>query len=94
MVFHDCPLFLTDVEFTFTEDDFRANEPDSSNPATFLPVLVSKSIRIASRVELVVVPLTVDEARASSLPLPPNIPDDDQRSPPFASKRSTGCIIK
>ena len=85
MVFHVLS-FLTDVEFAFTEDDFRANEPDSSNPTTFLPVLVSKSARIASRVELVVVPLTVQDARASSLPLPPNIPEDDQRSPPFASK--------
>ena len=85
MVFHVLS-FLTDVEFAFTEPDFRANEPDSSNSATFLPVLVSKSARIASRVELVVVPLTVDEARATSLLLPPNIPDDDLRSPPFASK--------
>ena len=56
------------------------------NPATFLPVLVSKSARIASRVELVVVPLTVQDAIATALPLPPNIPDDDPRSPPFASK--------
>ena len=32
-----------------------------------------------------VVPLTVQEARATSHPLPPNIPDDDIRSPPFAS---------
>ena len=85
IVFHVL-LFLTDVEFAFTEDDFRANEPDPSNPATFLPVLVSKSARIASRVELVVVPLTVEDARASSLPLPPNVPPDDPRSPPFASK--------
>ena len=87
-----CPIFLTDVEFAFTEDDFRANEPDSTNPTTFLPVLVSKSTQIASRVELVVVPLTVDEAIATSLPLPPNIPQNDPRSPPFASKRNDGCI--
>ena len=32
-----------------------------------------------------VVPLTIQEARTTSLPLPPNIPDDDPRSPPFAS---------
>ena len=50
-----------------------------------MPVLVSKSTRIASRVELVVVPLTYQEANATSLPLPPNIPDDNPRSPPFAS---------
>jgi hypothetical protein len=87
MVFHVL-LISIDVEFAFTEDDFRANEPDSSNPATFLPVLVSKSARIASRVELVVVPLTVQEANATRLPLPPNIPANDPRSPPFASKKS------
>ena len=86
-------LFLTAVLFSFTEDDFRANEPDSFTSSTFLPVLVYKSARIASRVELVVVPLTVDEARATSLPLPPNIPNDNPRSPPFASKRNIGCII-
>ena len=74
--------FIIDVECAFTEDDFRANEHRN-----FLPVLVSKSARIASGVELVIVPLTVQEARASSLPLPPNIPDDDMRSPPFASKK-------
>ena len=91
IVFHVL-LFLTDVEFAFTEPYYRANEPDLMNPATFQPVLVSKSTRISSRVELVVVPLTVEEARATSLPLPPNIPDDDQRSPPFASKRNVGCI--
>ena len=85
MVFHVLS-FLTDVEFAITEPDFRANEPDSSNPTTFQPVLVSKSAQIASRVELVVVPLTVQDARATSLPLPPNIPDDDPRSPPFAGR--------
>ena len=34
-----------------------------------------------------VVPLTVLEAEASSLPLPPNILRDDIHSPPFASKK-------
>ena len=86
-------FFLTDVEFAFAEDDFRANEPDLANPVTFLPIRVSKSTRIASRVELVVVPLTVDEARATSLHLPPNVPVDNIRSPPFASKKNIGYII-
>ena len=76
------------VVFSFTEDDFRANEPDSLGPATFLPVQVTKSTQIASRVELVVVPLTIQEAKTTSLPLPPNIPDDDESSPPFASKKT------
>jgi hypothetical protein len=45
----------------------------------------------------VVVPLTIQEATATSLPLPPNIPYDDIRSPPFASminfERNTVIII-
>ena len=52
-----------------------------------MPIVVSKTRRIASRVELVVVPLTVEEARATSLSFPPNIPLDDPRSPPFAGKK-------
>ena len=94
MVFHVLSS-ITDVGFSFTMDDFRANEPDSSisNPTTFLPILVSKSARIASRVELAVTPLTVTEAIATSLPLPPNIPQNDPWSPPFASKRNVWCII-
>ena len=85
--FNIIPFFLIAVEFSFTEEGFRANEYDPLGPATFLPVQVSKSTRIASRVELVVVPLTVEEAIATSLPLPPNVPDDDIHSPPFASKK-------
>ena len=92
---HDFTYFmdLIGVEFAFTEPDYRANEPDLMDPTTFQPVFVFKSTQIASRVELVVVPLTVDEARATSLPLPPNIPFNDPRSPPFASKRNVGCVI-
>ena len=73
------------VGFSFTESSYRANEPGVDGLPSFLPVIVIKNTRIASRVELVVVPLTVEEARATSLPLPPNIPPDDSRSPPFAS---------
>jgi hypothetical protein len=86
-------LFLIDLQFSFTGDDYHTNEPSPGNPTTFLPVVVSKSAQIASRVEIVVVPLTVVEARATSLPLPPNIPNDDQRSPPFARKRNNIIII-
>ena len=76
----------TAVTFSFTEDSYRANEPDVGDPVTYLPVLVTKSTRIASRVELVVVSLTIQEATATSLPLPPNIPPDNPHSPPFASR--------
>ena len=40
-----------------------------------LPILVAKTLRIASRIKLVVIPLTVQEARNTTLPLPPNIPE-------------------
>ena len=53
-----------------------------------MPVRVSKNVRIASQIELVVVPLTVQEAMDTSIPLPPKVPVDDLRSPPFASKIS------
>ena len=86
-------FFLTAVQFSFTEDDYRASEPGPQGMPTAPPVIVSKSTRIANRVELVVVPLTVQNANATNLPLPPNIPDDDHRSPPFASKINFGCII-
>ena len=85
-------LFSTGVQISFTEDSYRAHEPDPGGPATALPVSVFKNSRIASRVELVVVPLTIQEARTTSLPLPPSIPDDDLRSPPFASKKHSLCV--
>ena len=85
-------LFLTGVQISFTEDSYHAHEPDSGGRPTALPVLVFKNSRITSRVELVVIPLTIQEARTTSLPLPPNIPDDDPRSPPFASKKHKFCV--
>ena len=54
---------------------------------------MTKSTQIASCVELVVVPsTTIEEARATSIPFHPNIPDDNLRSPPFASKKNFGYI--
>ena len=71
----------TDVQFLFTEDDFRASER-----LPVMPVLVSKTSRIASQIILEVVPITVNEARISNLPLPRNIPLDDSQSPPYAGE--------
>ena len=80
-------FYQLDVSFSFSEDSYRANEAGVGGSPSFLPVVVFKNARIASRIELVIVPLTVDEARASSLPLPPNIPPDNSRSPPLASNK-------
>ena len=79
-------FFHTDVSVSFTEDDFRANEPISGGSATFLPIKVSKDVKIASRLELVVTPLTHQQAIDTSVPLPPNIPAHNIHSPPFAGK--------
>ena len=51
-----------------------------------MPVRVAKNVRIATRIELVVVAFLVQEAMATALPLPPNVPENDPHSPPFASK--------
>ena len=51
-----------------------------------MPVVISKTSRIASQIILKVVPLTVNEARTANLPLPRNIPLDDSRSPPYAGE--------
>ena len=74
----------------FSEDDFRVNEGDP-----FVPVLVTKTSRIATPIVLEVHPLTVEEARtAVPLLLPPNIPSDNQISPPFAGIVTTCLIIQ
>ena len=86
-------IIIIDIHFLFTGDSYRAHEPNTGNSVTFLPVVVSKSARIASRVELVVVPLTVEQTRATSLPLPPNVPEDDVNSPPYASKKTFAMSI-
>ena len=54
--------------------------------ATFVPVIVAKTLQIASRVELLVVPLTVQQARDTPAPLPLNVPNDNPHSPPFAGE--------
>ena len=73
--------------FLFSEDDYRVDES-----ARTVPVLVTKNTRIATQVELMVIPLTVQNA---SLPLPPNTPADDSHSPPFVGSLRiiTSCNI-
>ena len=77
------------VEIFFTEDDFRANEPDLR-----MPVVVTKNSRIATPIVLDVIPLTVAEATdsISGIPsnfLPENIPTDNPFSPSFAGNNTT-----
>ena len=87
---HSAYLYLllkSGVGFSFSSDSYGVHEAGVDGSRSFLPIRVFKNGRIASRVELVVVPLMVQEARATSLPLPPNVPEDDMNSPPFASKK-------
>ena len=69
------------MEVFFTEDDYRVNEDGGS-----LPVIVTKSARIASSITLTVSPLTVAGALASGGPIPSNIPLDIPLSPSRASE--------
>lgn len=72
------------MNILFTEDDFRGNE---NSPVPEVPVVVVKDSRIANRVVLEVVPLTVADAMAARpLLLPNNIPDMNRFSPPYASE--------
>ena len=74
-----------DVQLQFTEDRYRANELNVGGSASFMDVVVSKASRIASRIVLEVVSLTVQQAREMNITLPPNIPANDPYSPPYAS---------
>jgi hypothetical protein len=57
-----------------------------------MPVVVTKDIRIANPIELDVIPLTVQQAEESTpLLLPPNRPENNPLSPPFASNTIIIC---
>ena len=82
-------LICSAVEISFTEDDYRANEPDLT-----MPIVVTKNLRIASRLELDVVPLTVQQAESSTPRLlPANILEDNQLSPPYAGMYNTNILF-
>ena len=73
----------------FSEDDFRATEAEPS-----VPVLVTKTSRIATPIVLQVRPLTVQEANMTDPPLlPPNVPPENRVSPPFASNYLHACSL-
>ena len=80
---HTMPI---DVIVQFTDNDYRVNERNMTGPVSFMPVLVSKNQRIANPLVLDVIPLTVMDASTRPPFLPINIPDENQFSPPNASK--------
>ena len=83
----DCISFETEVEIFFTEDEFRTNERNTthSDEPAFMPVLVTKTSRIANPIVLDVSPLEVEMATNNNPPdLPDNIPEVNPFSPPFA----------
>ena len=85
---HAFDLSPIDVQIIFTEDDFRVNERNMTNPdsASLMPVRISKNSRIANPIVLDVIPLTVMDARNRPPFLPNNVPDNNTFSPPYASK--------
>ena len=58
------------VEISFTEDDYRAQEPH-----LLMPVRVTKTGLIASDITLTVSPLTIMQAETIGLS-PPNVPPE------------------
>lgn len=78
------------VDIFFTEDDFCGNEGD---PNPQVPVMVAKSLPIATRIILEVVPLTVEQAKNTMpLCLPENIPEDSAFSPQYAGNTFTNLL--
>ena len=81
-------LISADVEISFSEADYRQSERslDNVNDA-IIPIVVTKSSRIASPIVIDIIPLTVDKARANNLALDHlPIPQPNPLSPPFAGK--------
>ncbi len=63
--------------FQLTRNEYRSSENE-----LFINVKVSKNIRIASPVVLLLTPHTIDEALAAGIPSLPNVPpDNNTRSP-------------
>ena len=67
---HNLSTLCIVVEIGFTEEDYRAQEPD-----LMMPVVVFKSGIIASDITLTVTPLTVAEAEAQGIQTP-NVPPE------------------
>ena len=66
-----CLCCIIVVEFTLTENDYRAAEAE-----LFMPVVVTKTSIIASDITLTVTPLTIAEAEAQGIQ-PPNVPPEN-----------------
>ena len=73
--------FYTGVSISFTNDDYRVIESNG-----MISVVVTKDRPIATPVTLSIIPRNVSAQRLSGSTLPPNVPDDNVYSPPYASK--------
>ena len=67
---HNLSTLCIVVEIGFTEEDYRAQEPD-----LMMPVVLTKRGIIASDITLTVTPLTVAEAEAQGIQTP-NVPPE------------------
>ena len=74
--------FLIVVRFQLSQGDYRSREDEK-----FIPAVISKNMRLANPVTLLVTPYTIAAAEESGQPLPLNTPDDDD---PYSSNRAKG----
>ena len=67
-----------------TEDDYRSSEQQKQ-----IPVVVSKNVRLANPVTLLLTPFNESEANRTGQPLPANLPPDDNPLSPNRAKCET-----
>ena len=79
------------LDIFFLEDDFLGRESDTTPQ---VPVVLTKSLRIATPVTVEVVPLTQEDANLPQQQAEMiNVPQDNPFSPPYASNTLPFCNI-
>ena len=74
------------MRFQLSQDDYRSREDQN-----VINAVISKNMRLANPVTLVVTPFTISDAEESGQPLPPNTPEDDD---PYSSNRAKSMYSK
>ena len=83
------PSLSSEVRFQLTANDYRSNEA-----VKMIPVVVSKSVRLANPVTFLLTPFNESEANRTGQPLPANLPpDDNPLSPNRAKCKTVLCIV-
>ena len=85
------PSLSAEVRFQLTENDYRSDED-----VRFIPVVVSKNVRLANPVTFLLTPFNESEAISTGQPLPANLPLFDNvnlLSPNRAQCKTVLCIV-